>query len=160
MRLEFADSAAGTAVRCPKCKAKLIVPGTSALDADEPRRETVGPTTKRCPYCKERILRDAVKCRYCGEMLDDCTGNNRGKTGSVLLQVVGSLLFLGGLLSAISYFNMDTTVRVPANGLFGDAGENRRVHNVGLMDERRNGLIVSLAVAGGGFALAYIGQRK
>jgi len=27
--------------------------------------------TKRCPYCAERILAAARKCRYCGELLDE-----------------------------------------------------------------------------------------
>jgi hypothetical protein len=29
------------------------------------------PTTKRCPFCAEEILYQAVKCKHCGEMLDE-----------------------------------------------------------------------------------------
>ena len=30
---------------------------------------TEGPLTKKCPYCAEQILTDAVKCKHCGEWL-------------------------------------------------------------------------------------------
>jgi len=27
-------------------------------------------TTKKCPFCAEKILADAVKCKHCGELLN------------------------------------------------------------------------------------------
>jgi hypothetical protein len=36
------------------------------------------PLTKRCPFCAEEVLADAVKCRYCGEWL------SRPATGPVV----------------------------------------------------------------------------
>jgi len=41
------------------------------ISADEARRASDRPTTKRCPYCRETILINAVKCRHCGEVLDE-----------------------------------------------------------------------------------------
>jgi hypothetical protein len=45
-------------------------------DAGEAQRRTAEaarprPTTKRCPYCQEQILLRAVKCKHCGEILDE-----------------------------------------------------------------------------------------
>lgn len=38
--------------------------------AMEAAREAT-PTTKQCPYCREEILIQAVKCKHCGEILDE-----------------------------------------------------------------------------------------
>jgi large conductance mechanosensitive channel len=35
----------------------------------KPAAETPAPAMKTCPFCKELVLGDATKCRYCGSAL-------------------------------------------------------------------------------------------
>jgi len=34
--------------------------------------------TKRCPFCREEIHAEAIKCKHCGTMLDETTGSPFG----------------------------------------------------------------------------------
>jgi hypothetical protein len=69
--LEFERLHAGTIVPCPHCGIDTLLyvsqPATQEL---QPSLAPPGPRTKRCPFCAELILEDAIKCKHCGEFLD------------------------------------------------------------------------------------------
>jgi hypothetical protein len=69
------------------------------------------------------------------------------------LIIFGYIMAIGGFVFALICCSADTTA---GSGLYG--GE--RVYNFGLMDQRRNVLLVSLFVSGVGVALALAGRTK
>jgi predicted RNA-binding Zn-ribbon protein involved in translation (DUF1610 family) len=90
--LKTADSSAGKRAKCPKCGGIIEIPAATPVPpaADEYALEaepnplagfsdeelSSGPAApaandrKPCPACGEMIVRDAVKCRFCGEVFD------------------------------------------------------------------------------------------
>ena len=90
--LKTADSSAGKRAKCPKCGGIIEIPAATpapaaddeyALEAEpnplagfSDEELSSGPAApaandrKPCPACGEMIMRDAVKCRFCGEVFD------------------------------------------------------------------------------------------
>jgi predicted RNA-binding Zn-ribbon protein involved in translation (DUF1610 family) len=83
------DNAAGKKAKCPQCNGPIEIPFPEPvgglLDAevapdwgfDDEDFEVAAPfkspeaeERKPCPMCGEMIAREAVKCRYCGEVFD------------------------------------------------------------------------------------------
>jgi hypothetical protein len=88
-RTQAPDDLAGKKARCPLCKDVIRVPdGADAAeeapvaDAAPPRPSSRRPAPaggdsegddrrRPCPMCGEMIREEAVRCRFCGEDLDD-----------------------------------------------------------------------------------------
>jgi hypothetical protein len=63
-KLKAPDSYAGRTSKCLKCGDKLLIKAVELPAVDEMELD------HQCPFCKESIKQDAIKCRHCGEFLD------------------------------------------------------------------------------------------
>lgn len=114
-----------------------------------------------CPDCGKMVSDQAEACPNCGRPV---TANVRPQNqadvstfeskpqDSPLLKFVGAFLFLGGVAFAVYYLAyFDTSVAVPATEILGQTIGGGRVNNIGLMQDRQNGLIFSSVAALAGF---------
>lgn len=100
---------------------------------------------KPCPFCAEQIQLEAIKCRYCGELVNknETSQDRRQNTSSnpAIFRRLGIGLILTGLATLLYFLSFyDTSVEVPVNEFTG--GQRTRVNNLGLMQNRQNGIIV------------------
>lgn len=75
--------------------------------------------------------------------------------------ILGSVFLLGGIIGLLWYFaGFDVTVPVPTSEFFGHTIGGGRVVNLGLMNERTNGMLFSTAVAIFGGALFRLSNKR
>lgn len=74
--------------------------------------------------------------------------------------VLGFLVFVGGFAGLLYFWLFyDSSVAIPGVTIFGETIGGGRVNNIGLMQDRQNGMIISGVFAALGFVCAIIGQR-
>ncbi len=122
--LEAPRDMLGSIVDCPKCQQSVVIPETASII--EPTSPAFPPPpvpkTKLCPFCSEEIQTSAVKCKHCGEFLDEKSKpkeeqikaqiKTKTETAGVgcLIQGFGLLIIPAGFLFG---FGMGLIVTVP-----------------------------------------------
>lgn len=76
-------------VVCPSCKTFVLPPASATVNNEHSLPSSIGENisltysnfeadykkTKACYYCGEQILLVAIKCKHCGEFVDDINSN-------------------------------------------------------------------------------------
>jgi hypothetical protein len=122
-----------------------------------------------CPDCGKMVSDQAEACPTCGRPVAPKSHTEVQASegmpeapphGSPLLKVVGALLFLGGIAFAIYYLAyFDPSVAMPTTEILGRTIGGGRVNNLGLMQDRQNGLIFSSVSALAGLLLVLMADR-
>jgi hypothetical protein len=122
-----------------------------------------------CPHCNQANVH-GLYCHSCGKKLEikkethtDTVSkeNTLNKEIKISFSSIGTLLLIGGLVVGV-YFLMffDTSVAVPQQEIFGEVIGGGRVNNIGLMNDRQNGINLGFGAFVVGLVLRYVEENK
>lgn len=116
---------------------------------------------KTCPFCAEVDLQDAATvCKHCGKDITEAEKPYYQRNIGCA-PVLGSLLIIVGVAAAFYFFTaFDTSVEVPKQELLGQSFGGMRVNNLGLMQDRQNGILMGIGSAVFGLILVLAGMVR
>src|SRR5262249_51238413 len=90
------DDASGKRIKCPKCRAACLVPqvASAPLPVHKSSQRSEAPPEaeiRQCPFCSEKILATARKCKHCGEIIDPELKESRRRASGAQRPVVSAL---------------------------------------------------------------------
>lgn len=109
-------------------------------------------STKLCPFCSEEINKEAVKCKHCGEFLNNKPAKKPVASGRNLLGLFTLIIGLGLFFQAMT---MTTTVEVDDSPLLFPNSHTMKVNNIGLMQQQQNYLHISIVLCVAGMICLY-----
>src|SRR5262249_35616131 len=94
--IRAADDASGKRIKCPKCRAACLVPqvASAPLPVHKSSQRSEAPPEaeiRQCPFCSEKILATARKCKQCGEIIDPELKESRRRASGAQRPVVSAL---------------------------------------------------------------------
>ncbi|MBM2820549.1 MAG: Glycerol-3-phosphate acyltransferase [Candidatus Berkelbacteria bacterium] len=130
---------------------------------------------KECSRCGSLINDDAEDCKFCKAKISLASKEVENEVGqpkkrdqgnkgqSIMTKQISSgvLVMIGGIVAVI-YFAMffDTSVVTPTTQMFGQTLGGDRVNNLGLMNDRSNGIMIGIGAAIFGLILSIVTKSK
>ena len=128
-----------------------------------------------CQKCGSIIDDNSLSCKFCkakvpltSKEVKNEVGQSKkqdqGKKGQSIMTrpiSIGVLVMIGGIVAVI-YFAMffDTSVATPTTEIFGQTIGGGRVNNIGLMNDRSNGIMIGIGAAIFGLILSIVAKSK
>ncbi|MFH0888394.1 MAG: zinc ribbon domain-containing protein [Planctomycetota bacterium] len=111
-------------------------------------------------FKSENINRDNLKITESPNIPTATLITDEPEQGSLTLKILGGLLLVAGAIVATYYFyHFDTTVTVEPVEIMGKFyGGGGKVNNIGLLQDRQNGIIIGVALAVMGLICMAIGS--